>query len=233
MLSEYYVKMKKKLFLGSLLYAFLCMGILSNCVYAAEFSAPTIDSCSVSSHAISDATGGVVTVTLHVTSKNGLISPVFVLFNLLGDESHHLAGSGLSLVSGDSKSGTWSQKITVKPNLTPGKYNLTIYPLIDSQQNSTLNLISCPGEEIVYGMVASLDPTQTPAPKRSTTPTPTSSISSDSQALQKQVVALINQINDLQFKVNTLSQYEKFYISLKNQIKRICGVKKKPAGCTT
>jgi hypothetical protein len=210
----------------------LCLNTPGNSAYAAESSAPTIDSCSFTPHALSDATGGILTVTLHITAKNGLVSPVFALINLIGDEGRHLAGSPISLVSGDNKSGIWSQKIAVKPNLAPGKYNLTFYPLFDSQQNSTLGFINCPGEELIYGIVTSSDPTPTPTLKGSITPSPASSLIPDSQFLQKQLGVLSNQVNSLQNKVEELTRYQKEYFLLKAQIKRICTVRRKPPGCS-
>lgn len=112
----------------------------------------------------------------------------------------------------------------------PGRYYLTIFPLQDVSQNRTNTFYKCPSGYVDYGTFAK----QTPSPTSSPTPTPTKSIGSttdESMALRERIDRLTAQVQELtDFKMQALQDKARL-AKLEAQIKKICGVKKKPLGC--
>lgn len=208
--------------LGSVGLICLLSGLLVWPAVGFDSTPPTVESCSVTPNALPDS-GGSITTSVKVSSTNGLSSePVGPLY-LDGDSSRQLGGLVMSLISGDSKSGIYQQTFTVPANLKPGRYYLTIFPLRDVSQNSS-NFYKCPNAYVDYGSFAK--PTPTPTPVKSA-----ASSTDELLALRERIDLLTAQVQELtDFK--TKAQQDKVRLTkLEAQIKRICGVKKKPLGC--
>jgi outer membrane murein-binding lipoprotein Lpp len=210
---------------------------LNNNAYAFDSTPPKIDSCSVSPNYLPE-TGGTLTVTVHITSSNGLMgNPVAPLY-LEGDTTRQLGGLTLNLASGDTKSGVWVETINVAPNLMPGQYQVTIFPLTDLSQNSTGTFYLCPGAVVSYGQPSSQSTNSTNSSgNTSTNGNANSSGNSNSSidTLQSEISQLNAQLAGLQTKLSQItSQLQNALQRLANansKIRKICSSKKKVTGC--
>ena len=199
--------------------------VINTCLVSGAFAfdttTPTVESCLITPHQVSDATGGTLRVTIKVVSKNGLTNEVLSVLNMKNSSTlRQLGGFIMRRESGDEFSGTWVQDIAVKPGLMPGIYALSIFPLEDKNQNRT-SFLSCPGQDVFYG-VAEPTPTPTPTPKSTFTSKPPITPAATPESLDAgEVLQLKSQVALLQTQLKTLQI----------RMKKICSVKPKPKGC--
>lgn len=126
---------------------------------------PAVTKCSVNTTTISDS-GGLLQITLHIIDPTPVTLAVINVMNSAGD---FIAFGSLSLQTGTSLDGDWTNNFAVKPNLKPGIYSVVAQHIMDESQNDLL-FYSCPGLNINYGSV-----------QAQTQPTPLATPSSDSQ----------------------------------------------------
>jgi len=151
---------------------------------------------------------------------------------MVGNEGSPLTGSIINQISGDKKSGTWSEKIKLKPNLKSGKYVLNIYPLMDALHNSSIVYLGCANQDLIYGIVASSDIPASPSPSvtRLAVPSPTSL--HDQKNLELQISSLKSQVASLSGQIIDLKKYQVSFHKLTNQLHKICQLRPKPIGCS-
>jgi hypothetical protein len=142
---------------------------------------PSLDSSTISQSQMSDA-GGNVTVTLTITSNSGLANQPVIVIDLPSDANRQLAGGVVPLTSGDSKNGVYSQQFQIPASLMPGTYQLVVFPLTDTSQNSTGKFLYT-NSYLTYGNATSTTPTPVPTPTPSSRPSPTASPSSNTSDL--------------------------------------------------
>ena len=161
----------KNLRLKSIPYILLSVliAVTGNADKALAFDAtpPKLENCKVTPN-ILPASGGELVFTARITSVNGLDrTPVVRMFNK-GMTRWIADVVSVSLISGDSKSGEYQGKVTVKPNLAPDRYYVTFDPLWDVSQNRT-QMIWCFDAFVDYAGYTPPKPSPSPTP---TTPTP-------------------------------------------------------------
>ncbi len=152
----------KNLQLNSISYILLSVliAVTGNAEKAIAFDAtpPKLESCKVNTNTL-PASGGELVFTARISSVNGLErTPVVRMFNK--NMTRWIADVvSVSLISGDSKSGEYQGKVTVKANLAPDRYYVTFDPLWDVSQNRT-QMIWCSDAFVDYAGYTPPPPTK-------------------------------------------------------------------------
>lgn len=216
----------KNLRLKSIPYILLSVliAVTGNADKALAFDAtpPKLENCKVIPN-ILPASGGELVFTARITSVNGLDrTPVVRMFNK-GMTRWIADVVSVSLISGDSKSGEYQGKVTVKPNLAPDRYYVTFDPLWDVSQNRT-QMIWCFDAFVDYAGYTPLKP--------SPSPTPTSTPKNAQPSInQENYDALVASNSQLKSQIASLQAQIKSFIAIQNKYNKICSTRVKPKGC--
>lgn len=110
-------------------------------VNAYDPTPPSVVSVMVSPNSLPES-GGDVTVTVAISSVNGLVgNPVGGLY-LQSDKSHNEGFVVMTEISGDSHNGTFQTTVHFTSADKPGRYSLTLFPLQDLDKNTTTGFLT-------------------------------------------------------------------------------------------